>query len=68
MAAKSGLDIGMGALATFGGLGGLIIGSGYLLIDYTIGWNNAINNMHHITTQTQRVNGRAWNPYRQNGY
>ena len=65
---KSMLDVGMGALATFGGVGGLVVGSGYLLIDYTIGWNNAMNNMHHMTTQTQRVHGRTWNPYKQNGY
>ena len=33
VAAKSGLDIGMGALATFGGPPGWIIGGGYFLLD-----------------------------------
>jgi hypothetical protein len=32
-AAKSGLDIGMAAIATFGNVPGLIIGGGYFLLD-----------------------------------
>ena len=62
MAAKSGLDIGMGTLATFGNVGGLILGGGYFLIDSTIGWGNAMHNMNYITNQTRSILGPSMEP------
>ncbi|HFA51542.1 MAG TPA: hypothetical protein ENJ95_21210 [Bacteroidetes bacterium] len=35
---KSGFDLGFGAAATYGGLGGLTVGGIYFFIDNTMGW------------------------------
>ena len=67
-ASKSGLDIGMGVLATYGGIPGLIIGGIYFAVDATIGWDNAVNNMENITTKTRAVHGSGWNPYKTHGW
>ena len=57
--AKSGLDIGMGALGTFGGPQGAVIAGGYFAVDLTIGWDR-VAAMEANDQFTQRlVNGQG---------
>ncbi len=54
---KSGLDIGMAALATYGGPPGLIIGGTYFIIDNTIGWTPLINSYESVMQQNREILG-----------
>jgi len=52
---KSGLDIGVGALSTFGGPVGLLIGTPYYLIDSFEGWDNAWQSAMEMNRNNQQL-------------
>ena len=66
--AKAGLNTFMTGIGLYGGPIGWTVAGGYFLIDATIGWDNAFNNMDTITKQTRAVHGSSWNPYKTHGW
>ena len=61
-ASKNALDIGMGAIATFGGPIGLTIGGVYFIVDNTVGWPAVIEaNMQAEKLKSQMIQFKITN-------
>ena len=68
LAGKASLDMYMGTLAALGGPLGVFVAGIYFVVDYTIGWDVAINSGAGNTERTREIlKDPGWNPYRMTG-
>ena len=60
---KPALDIGMVGYGAVTGPPGWILGTGYFLIDATVGWGPALDSLGRTTEENRRILGPTWVPW-----
>ena len=67
-ASKAGLDMYVATLGALGGPPGWLVSGIYFAVDYTVGWDVAINSGAGNTERTREIlKDPGWNPYRMTG-